>query len=125
MTARRTMTIDSQGTVRSGPRGAWWIWMQRRPLSEIPSGRQVAYNVIGVAYLVGGGVLAHRLGELVQYLSGLALLSALGAGLIALVTLHLSRQEARRQLPDRSQTAPQTALRTATRLSASPLRTGE
>jgi hypothetical protein len=116
------MRIDGHGTVRSGPRGAWWIWMQRRPLSEIPSGRQAAYNVIGVAYLVGGGVLAHRLGELAQYLSGIALLSALGAGLIALVTLRLSRQETSRQLPDRSQTAIQTAPQTGRRTA---LRTGE
>jgi hypothetical protein len=113
MTARRTTMTDSQGTVRSGPRNAWWIWLRVAPSLEIPGGRQLAYNVTGVCYLLGGGYLSYRLGELVWYLSILAGLSAVGFGGILLITRHLSRQRALRLSTYRAQTARQTAARTA------------
>jgi hypothetical protein len=118
--------------------GGWWTYAAGRPSNgigiglELPPGRAVAYNVIGVIWLTAGGVLAYRLGELALYLSALAALSAVG---LVVPLIVLSRQRARRQ-----QTAPQTACgqvsrlsvvrsqtasRTALRLSASPLRTGD
>jgi hypothetical protein len=122
MTARRTMRIDGHGTVRSGPADAWWTWLKERPQRELPSGRLLAYNVVSVGWLLGGGVVTYHYDALGRYLSGLALLSALGIVGGVLFIRHLSRQETSRQLPDRSQTAVQTAPQTGRRTA---LRTGE
>jgi hypothetical protein len=90
--------------------GGWWTYAAGRPSNgigiglELPPGRAVAYNIIGLIWLTAGGVLAHREGVLALYLSALAVLSVVGLGVPLLV---LSRARARRQ-----QTAPQTAVRT-------------
>jgi hypothetical protein len=97
MTARRTMRIDSHGTVRSGPADAWWIWLQERPSRSCLAVGCWPTTSIGVGYLLGGGVLSRTT---TAYSSGtclaIALLSVrLGiVGGVLFIRRHLSRQEA-------------------------------
>jgi hypothetical protein len=46
--------------------GGWWTYAAGRPSNgigiglELPPGRAIAYNVIGLIWLTAGGVLAYR-----------------------------------------------------------------
>jgi hypothetical protein len=82
--------------------GGWWTYAAGRPSNgigiglELPPGRAIAYNVIGLIWLTAGGVLAYREGVLTLYLSALAALSVVALVVPVAVLTYLSKRRADR-----------------------------